>query len=343
MSEVLPIKIEKMRIVKYPSKRNNYRRYKNAEWKWEEVFNEIEKVKGDCDNYIKLISEKYNIPYRTLTRKYNLWKNNNVDNNENRGGHNKIFSEEEERNLYNYIVNVFINCNLLFNNDHLKLLAIQQYHMLQKEKNKEYITEESFSISDGWVTDYKKKWKLSSLKTKLNKKATKTDPNELVTFLGECTNITKEVENKYIYNLDETFWRTNSAYSKVIGIQNSDSRKVDSNINEKEGFTAIFIISAAGVFMKPIIIMKGTTKRSLKKIESVNDNDINKKYSRSGWINVNILIQLLKDINANANGNKAALILDKYGAHTDDLVIEEAKKLNISLIYVPGKHLQTNH
>ncbi len=72
-----------------------------------------------------------------------------------RGGHNKLFTEKEERDLYEYIRKVFIDCNLSFNNVHLKFLAIQQYHMLQKEKNIDYVENVEFTIScvlDGFVT-----------------------------------------------------------------------------------------------------------------------------------------------------------------------------------------------
>jgi hypothetical protein len=68
----------------------------------------------------------------------------NEDLNDNRGGHNKLFTETEENNLYDYIKNIFINCNLQFNNDHLKILATQQYHMLQKEKNINYVENNNF-------------------------------------------------------------------------------------------------------------------------------------------------------------------------------------------------------
>ena len=94
--------------------------------------------------------------------KYSEWENSiseykEIANKEKRGGHNKIFSQDNERNLYEYIVKVFIDCNLIFNNNHLKLLAIEQYHSIQKEKNLEYVINEEFTVSDGWITNFKKK------------------------------------------------------------------------------------------------------------------------------------------------------------------------------------------
>jgi hypothetical protein len=344
MSVILPKKIIRHRKISYPKVRDNYRRYKNAEWKWEDVFNEIDTLKNENHaNYIKTIAENRNIKYSTLKRKYTQWKNseNNIVN-DYRGGHNKIFSESEERDLYNYIVNVFINCNLVFGNEHLKCLAIQKYHLLQKEKNKEYVINGDFTLSDGWISEYKNRWKLSSLKTKLSRKGINIDASELDNFYKECKEASNTINKEYIFNLDETFWRICTADITVIGFTNSDHRKVDSIINEKDGFTAIFVISYSGEFLTPYLILKGTTKKSLAKIKEINDDDINKKYSYSGWINVDILLEILESINKYAKNNESVLILDKYPVHMDDIIQKKASELNIKLIYVPTGKTSTN-
>ncbi len=116
---------------------------------------------------------------------------------------------------------------------------------------------------------------------------------ELITFLESCERINKNINLKFIFNLDETFWRIVNGYYNTIGITNSDHRKVDVSIEPKSGFTALFLISASGEFYKPLIILKGTTKVSLNKIKNINDNDIHKFYSKSGWINIEILTFVL--------------------------------------------------
>ena len=63
------------------NKRHNYKRYNNASWNFNDVFNEIEQYKNNNNVHgIKIVSEKYNINRCTLLRKYKLWKNNNNDN-----------------------------------------------------------------------------------------------------------------------------------------------------------------------------------------------------------------------------------------------------------------------
>src|ERR1700722_9776539 len=179
MTTNIPKKIKKKRIVKYPNKKCNYKRYNNATWNFDDIFSEYEllKINGE-QKCTMIITNKYNINRRTFLRKYKLWKDNKNINNENRGAHNKIFTDEQEKDLYEYISKVFIDCNIRFNDEQLQLLAIQKYNMIQKDKDINYVIDDNFSLSNGWVYDFKKRWKLSSLKNKLNKKAIKVDPNE---------------------------------------------------------------------------------------------------------------------------------------------------------------------
>jgi hypothetical protein len=75
MANIIPKKIKVHKKVNYPTKRNNYRRYNNAKWKWEDVLSELDILKENETSFpLKIISEKYNIKYSTLGRKYKEWK-----------------------------------------------------------------------------------------------------------------------------------------------------------------------------------------------------------------------------------------------------------------------------
>ncbi len=62
-----------------------------------------------------------------------------------------------------------------------------------------------------------------------------------------------------------------------MAIKGCDNRKVTTNVTEKDGFTAVFIVSANGSFLKPIIIVKGKSNRCLEKITANNINLLKKK------------------------------------------------------------------
>ena len=294
---------------------------------------------------MKYVSIKYNINYHTLKRKYEKWKKNGTSSiTENKGGHNKLFTVKQETELYMYIMNVFIECNLVFNNEHLKLLAKMKIILTKYDANTEKFKNKSvddlikisdINISDRWVVDFKKRWRLSTIKTKYSKKAAKYDETEIINFLKKCAIIYKSPSIIYIFNLDETFWRMDFGYDYVIGLTGSGCRKVITDNNMKKGFTAVFIISSSGLFLKPLIILKGKTKTSLNKIKEISDNDVIKSTSYSGWININLMKLLIDEIYKTTNGHKSVLILDQYSVHMDDTIKDKSSECNIELIYVP--------
>lgn len=135
------------------------------------------------------------------------------------------------------------------------------------------------------------------------------------------------------FNLDETFWRNINVIQKIIKIKGDKNVKINLGGNDKTGFTLILIISASGLFMKPTMIAKGKTNRSLQKFK-LNDKIIG-TYSNNGWVNNGIMKIILTNIYNITKGKKCALLLDQYPAHNNDFIVDEANKLNINLIYIP--------
>lgn len=343
LENMQPKKIKEHRKEKYPSKRNNYRKYKNATWEWKNVFNEIDVLKeNNVNNFVSIISQKYNIPYETLRKKYNKYINDNIipsNKQENRGGYNKYFCENEEKDLFEYFYCVFIKGNLIFTNEHLQLLATQKYLNKQKELNKNnpnYVEDINFVICESWVSEFKKKWNLSSLKTNLRRTAVNIDQNDINIFIVSSRFVNKHYDKDFIFNLDETFWKIMSGNFSTIGITNSDHQSVITNVDPKSGFTTIFIISASGLLLKPSIILKGKTKACLKKIQTVSDEDVNKLYSISGWVNVELMINLLGEIYKLTKGHATTLILDKYGVHENEIIKKTSNDMNINLLFIPA-------
>jgi hypothetical protein len=102
----LPNKVVRRKKAYFP-KGNHYKKYINAPWNWIDIFKHIEQIKSEGEyNFIRIISDKYGIKYGTLKNKYSKWLSDgqpNINKIENRGGHNKIFTEEQERKLYEWI------------------------------------------------------------------------------------------------------------------------------------------------------------------------------------------------------------------------------------------------
>lgn len=317
----------------YPMKRNNYKKYQNASWKWYDILKEIDLLKENCQpKFFKITANKYNISERTLINKYHKWVKDGKPkdiNNENRGIKN-YFNIDEERSLFENINNLYIKNDLFFDDQCLKLLALKTWKELHPEDvNK-------FKASNGWIYEFKIRWGLSSFIARKTKKANDCD-NELVNiFQNKCLDAYIIYGPSLLFNLDEVFYRLLNGPIFSIGITGSDHRNVITGCDDKQGFTVIFLISADGSFHNIFIIIKGKTKKCLVKTKMINNTEILLKYSKSGWITCDILKEILTYISKLSNGKKCALILDSFSVHEDEIIKQYAKEHNIDLIYVPS-------
>jgi hypothetical protein len=178
---------------KFTEKRNPYKKYFYAKWKWTDIFLEIELFKDSDHKIFKTTSEKYNINYGTLKNKYNKYINNknNFDvDSENRGKQNKTFSEIEEHEIFLFLKDNFIDKNKILCNDIIKIHA--------NNKFKKLYPDDKFNASDGWCNMFKKRWNLSTVKITISKIATKTyTTDEINIFLNECKESLVKVGNNF--------------------------------------------------------------------------------------------------------------------------------------------------
>jgi hypothetical protein len=189
MNVEIPIKIKRLRERKFTKKRSPYKKYLNADWRWTDIFKEIEELRHGR-NYIKLISKKYNINYDTLKHKYRNYKNNKIDiiDNENRGGSNKKISKIRENELYSYIKTNYIDTNEILNNNIIKEIINEKF------KKDEIV------VSSWWISNFKKRWNLSTQKVKPSKIAVNipTKKEEDI-FLRECDEYRNKVREKFFF------------------------------------------------------------------------------------------------------------------------------------------------
>ena len=72
---------------------------------------------------------------------------------------NLIFTDEEEKAIVDFITNTYINQSRLFTNQDFREIAMNAF--FEKHKNEEHLSE--FSVSDHFISDFKKRNHLSSL------------------------------------------------------------------------------------------------------------------------------------------------------------------------------------
>lgn len=329
MNVTLPKNVKRHTSKKFTKKRRPYKSYLNAEWKWEDVFIEIDKIKDTKVNFLRIIADKYGIIYGTLKNKYNKMHNNTTNvNTENRGGSNKIFTKNDERELYNHIKINFIDKNTPLTNNIIKEIALDKF------KQKNTVINSDFKKSNGWCSMFKKKWNLSTQKIKCSKKATNNPTDaDIKIFLDKCNDKCKNIKKKFIFNYDETKCNIANPPKTAIRIKGKGSTKIYCKNNLKVGFTAGLTISASGAKLKPLVIAKGKTKRCLSKFK-LND-DVIGTYTQKGWINENCMIQVLDQIASITNGEKSVLFMDQYESHKTEKIKEYATIKNIDIVYIP--------
>ncbi len=160
--------IQRHRESKFTAKRSPYKKYQKACWIWTNVFDEIDLLRETINTgFIKTISDKYGIKYKTLLNKYNNYKNNNIINvnNENRGENKQIFKDTEEYEIYIFLKDNFMDKNKMLCNEIIKLHALDKCKLLYPDKK--------FTASDGWCDIFKLKWKLSTVKCSISKNCNK--------------------------------------------------------------------------------------------------------------------------------------------------------------------------
>jgi hypothetical protein len=165
---------------KFTQKRRPYKKYNLADWKWEDIFFEIDELSLKMNQgYIKIVSEKYGILHKTLYNKYNEYVNNKTIHSDTRGGKNKIFTESEESDIFNLLKSKFIDKEIAVCNEDIKVIA--------KEKYKKIYNDNKFTASNGWCNGFKKRWNLVTVKIKISKNATKVhSQNDLNLFIKKC-------------------------------------------------------------------------------------------------------------------------------------------------------------
>ena len=187
MDNIFPKKIKRIRKKKFTKIRSPYKDYLSASWEWSDVFDELDSM-VDTKKFIKITAKKYNINYGTLKNKYYYYKNNKIKNinDENRGGGKRKLTDKQDRMLYEYIKVNYIDTEEVLNNNIIREIV--------KEKFKK----ENIVVSKWWVSNFKKRWNLSTQKVKPSKIATNIPTeNQLKLFLDECDSYKNKVKKNF--------------------------------------------------------------------------------------------------------------------------------------------------
>lgn len=245
----------------------------------------------------------------------------------------RVFTNEEEEEITNYILENIIKEGILFTNYDFKLLIMDAF-------NEKYLYEEDydkipkFNASDGFVTDFKSRNNFISRRLHVAWRPLVKNFDDI--FAQQMNQLFKTVKPCYIINIDETSWEVIPKILKSWHVKGEDHVLRYVNSNCKENITVVAGVRADGLRLPLQFIATGKTEKVLEtQIGDVGDHM--KTFSENGWTTKETFKLYLLGIRNfyNFTSETIHIILDGYKVHISEEIIEFAESNNFKLYFIP--------
>jgi hypothetical protein len=244
----------------------------------------------------------------------------------------RIFSDEEEAALREFIIENYVVPGALFTNADFQRIAMDAYLMKYKDSD----TPPPFNCSKGFIKDFKSRNSFSSRRAHY-KRRPKREAGFMDAWMEEMRTSLETVSSlDRVVNCDETCWKVYPDGLRTWMPTGSDHVTISIEGNEKRSFTALCSITAARRKLPMIMIAKGKTSR----VEQSQLGDIQPHvamHSGSGWITIPTFEDYLRLLKRDFPGDEPIyLILDCYAVHRSQEVREYARQLGIIMKFIPA-------
>ena len=294
-------------------------------------------LKANRRGDIKKISAQTNFKVRTLYE----WRDSILKNpdfnplNKHTNESRRIFTEEEEDAISDYIISEILMQGILFTDEDFEQLIMDAF--LEKHMNDpEDSPLPQFQASKGFIYDFKKNHRLSSRKCHTKRRPDNKKYDEK--FQQSIEWLFANVDPTYIINVDETSWEVVPNHLRVWHPTGADHVLRYVNANEKDRLTVVAGIRSDGTKLPLQFIAKGKTPSVLdSQIGDVGDHI--KTYSENGWTTEDTFIEFLINVRnqyLDDDDHTIHIILDVFRAHITDKVYQTAKELNIKFYLIPA-------
>jgi len=173
---------------------------------------------------------------------------------------------------------------------------------------------------------------------------TKTDLFSMYTKIVDRLGLQDRPER--IWNYDEKSQRFVHRPEKIVARKGQSIDTVVSG--NRESFTVVLMCNAAGILLRPLIIVKGLTKRSLTKWKTKDFPEAYWSYQVNGYNSADVMQGYMEEVvipaiqanrekdNTCEADQKDLLISDGFGSHEDLDVLERAIKNNLVMFNLPS-------
>ena len=247
----------------------------------------------------------------------------------------RIFTDEEEDSISDYIITQILMKGILFTDEDFRELILDAYLEKHKDDGEDSILPQ-FQASNGFIYDFKKNHRLTSKKCHFKRRPVFSKYEQ--SFIDAIEWLFANIDPTYIVNIDETSWELIPNNIRSWHPVGKDHVVRFTNANEKDRLTVVAGIKADGGRLPLQFIAKGKT-------EQVLDTQIGdvyphlRSYSENGWTTENTFISYLHAIRecyGYDDPNTIHVILDVFKVHITDSVNQAAKDLNIKFYLIPA-------
>ena len=195
-----------------------------------------------------------------------------------------------------------------------------------------------FKASDGWLSKFLAR---NNLVLRAKTSIAQTLPcdleNKVQPFRQRVNYIRQNSDFPYelIANMDETPVYFDMVPSKTVDRKGKKSITVRTTKAEKRRITAVLSCTASGTLLPPMIIFKGTTRRSVRKVSDKDGAVI--EFQKKAWMDEKIMLEWIKKIwVVYTKKRPSLLILDCFSAHLTEEVQDLFAQYNTTVIVIPG-------
>lgn len=320
-----------------PIKRTSYNDYIDKFALCDVCYDEWERELQDPEYQAKGIRElnrKTGIPVSTIGRWHEHWQRDHSFRNyyyTNKGQARRIFSEEEENGIADFIRTNYIERGIYFSDAQFRDLCLNGYLL-------EYLQSDAppeFHCSNGFIWDFKRKHRFSSRKSHY-KRRPESNPEFIEAWMKEMRELFATVPHDHILNCDETSWKTYPNGLRTWASKGAMDVQIRIGGNDKQCMTVLATIAADGTKRPLMFLAEGTSNTVLQtQIGDVAPHW--KSCSDSGWMQGSNFMDYLSLIRQRQTDDDPIHILcDVYSAHHTDEVIAHARGLKIFLHFVPA-------
>lgn len=247
------------------------------------------------------------------------------------GLHHRIFTNEEEKAICDYIRKNYLEVGHYFNNQAFRRLAVDAY--LEKHFDDDNVKDVQFSRN--FISCFKKRNHISSRRARYKRRPIRTIQEIEDNWVQKIKNLAQSVPHDRILNADETSVRILPSNLLTWAEMGSDSISIVVDDSQKKMITAMATVSMSMTKLPLFLIAKGKTER----VEANQLGDISyhmSVHSEDGWMTQETFETYLKWLRQQYyDDDKLYLIVDCYKVHTSSQSDEIAKALNIELMFIP--------